>query len=188
MIVLLRCPNCGTTRTTTGTCEACHSAQVRYFCTNHKPGLWLDAPKCRDCGASFGDPPRLSSPAVITRPARARPAASSPLPRPVAPRPPPYTPTEPPFRSGPDVWTHRERARPVSEELETGVPPTPLWLTLLRNVVLARRGPAGGLPERAGPRRGVGGCLVRAALAIVFLFLGLLAMLAMFGWSLVKGY
>ena len=44
--VVLRCPNCGTTRSTPGMCEACHEAEVRYYCTNHTPGLWLNASTC----------------------------------------------------------------------------------------------------------------------------------------------
>ena len=56
--VVLRCPNCGTTRATPGECDACHDAAVRYHCTNHAPGRWLDGPACPACGSAFGDPPR----------------------------------------------------------------------------------------------------------------------------------
>ena len=28
--------------------------QVRYFCTNHEPGRWLETPKCPECGAEYG--------------------------------------------------------------------------------------------------------------------------------------
>ena len=52
--VLIRCPNCGTTQAALGECEACHEAQVRYFCTNHDPGRWLDGPACPACGARYG--------------------------------------------------------------------------------------------------------------------------------------
>jgi hypothetical protein len=69
--VLLRCPNCGTTKATPGECEACHEADVRYFCTNHTPGHWLDAPMCPDCGARFG---QKSLPAPSRRPAAPMPA------------------------------------------------------------------------------------------------------------------
>ncbi|MEO8548564.1 MAG: hypothetical protein ABI678_01265 [Kofleriaceae bacterium] len=65
MSVVLRCPNCGTTQTTPGDCEACHEAQVRYFCTNHEPGIWLDGPTCPQCAAR---------PAPAPRPPRPRPA------------------------------------------------------------------------------------------------------------------
>ena len=43
-VVVLRCPNCGTTQATPAECEACHEADVRWFCPNHTPGRWLDAP------------------------------------------------------------------------------------------------------------------------------------------------
>jgi len=58
MSVVLRCPNCGTTRSSAGECEACHEAQVRYFCTNHAPGLWLNERTCPSCAAAFADEPR----------------------------------------------------------------------------------------------------------------------------------
>jgi hypothetical protein len=54
--VVLRCPNCGTVHPEPGECAACHEAQVRYFCANHNPGVWLDAQACPKCGAHFGDP------------------------------------------------------------------------------------------------------------------------------------
>jgi predicted RNA-binding Zn-ribbon protein involved in translation (DUF1610 family) len=61
--VVLRCPNCGTTQAAPGECDACHEAQVRYFCTNHDPGQWLASPKCPQCGAQFGlaDPMRRAA-------------------------------------------------------------------------------------------------------------------------------
>jgi hypothetical protein len=69
--VVLRCPHCCTTQASQGECQACHEAAVRYFCSNHTPGRWLDGPRCSDCGAMFGapatpvPPPRRSPP---TRP------------------------------------------------------------------------------------------------------------------------
>ena len=64
--VVIRCPHCGTTQATLGECEACHEATTRYFCPNHEPGRWLDAPTCPDCGARIGVPgatkPRPSQP------------------------------------------------------------------------------------------------------------------------------
>ena len=53
--VVLRCSNCGTVQSDVGECEACHAAQVRFFCTNHTSGLWLDASACQQCGARFGE-------------------------------------------------------------------------------------------------------------------------------------
>jgi hypothetical protein len=52
--VLLRCDNCGTSQSARGLCEACHEGQVRYFCTNHNPGRWLETKKCPQCGAEYG--------------------------------------------------------------------------------------------------------------------------------------
>ena len=72
MTVVLRCPNCGTTQATAGECEACHEAQVRYFCTNHDPGIWLTGPTCAKCAARA-----VAGPATATR-------SPSPPPRPRA--------------------------------------------------------------------------------------------------------
>ena len=55
--VVLRCPTCGTTQSHPGECETCFEGVVRYFCDNHTPGLWLDAPACHECGARFGEAP-----------------------------------------------------------------------------------------------------------------------------------
>lgn len=42
--VVLRCENFGTTSATAGERQACREAEVRFFCTNHPPGNWLDTP------------------------------------------------------------------------------------------------------------------------------------------------
>ena len=55
MSVVLRCPTCGTTQGHPGECEACSEGHVRYFCTNHEQGMWLDGPVCTHCGSKFGD-------------------------------------------------------------------------------------------------------------------------------------
>ncbi len=61
--VVLRCANCGTTQSSPGECEACHEGQVRFYCTNHKPGRWLDGQVCSQCGAAYGRPdPRPAVP------------------------------------------------------------------------------------------------------------------------------
>ena len=68
--VVLRCPHCGTVQPASGECEACREAPVRYFCTNHSPGVWLDSASCPQCGASFGDPvPAREPPRPPERPA-----------------------------------------------------------------------------------------------------------------------
>lgn len=56
--VVLRCPTCGTTQNHPGECDACYDDQVRYFCSNHNPALWLEKPVCRECGAKCGEAPR----------------------------------------------------------------------------------------------------------------------------------
>jgi len=76
--VVLRCPNCGTTRDEPGECEACHEAQVRYYCTNHAQGRWLEKPVCPQCGAKFGDPPPVAS---LPRLSPASEATASPIPQ-----------------------------------------------------------------------------------------------------------
>jgi len=60
MSVVLRCPACGTTQSDPGVCEACSDREVRYFCTNHDGGVWLNGPVCGSCGTKFEDPPRKS--------------------------------------------------------------------------------------------------------------------------------
>jgi hypothetical protein len=95
MSVVQRCPNCGTTGVASGECEACHAAELRYFCTNHRPGLWLDVATCPKCGARRGDDatvelPRVRPPARGARPASARAATPASAP------PPAYSRTEPP--------------------------------------------------------------------------------------------
>src|SRR3954447_15432150 len=111
--VILRCPNCGTATATPGECEACHEAQVRYYCTNHEPGHWLESPACPRCGAKFGDPVRL--------PARPVPPAAPPPPRTTsAPRarPPADSPSLP-HRTSPSPWGGRERSEPADPWGET---------------------------------------------------------------------
>ena len=91
--VLIRCPNCGTTQRALGECEACHEADVRYFCTNHEPGQWLDRNACPVCGARYGVERERSRPAPRERvePPDTRGA------RPLPPREPERVPI--------DVWT-----------------------------------------------------------------------------------
>jgi hypothetical protein len=76
MSVVLRCPHCGTTQGAPGECHACSEADVRYFCRNHDPGRWLDAPTCPACGARFGERPPPQPPGA--------PQTRRPMPRPDA--------------------------------------------------------------------------------------------------------
>ena len=89
MSVVLRCPTCGTTQAHDGECEACSEGEVRYFCTNHDEGIWLDGPVCNRCAAKFGDPPRK-------------------------PPAPPRAPERAPDRNGPGVAEASRREVPMS--------------------------------------------------------------------------
>lgn len=160
--VALRCGNCGTVQSTPGECEACHEAVVRYFCTNHAPGLWLDASSCPQCGARFGEvAPRAAERPIV------RPRAASPKPYlpDVAPEPSPW-PIEPP-RTSPWPGDGVDASR-------RGAPPNP-WLDLLVRAAKLRKASAvprdetDGRPEAAA----IGGCLKQAlslVLALVVFF------------------
>jgi hypothetical protein len=187
--VVLRCPNCGTTKGAAGECEACHEAEVRFYCTNHTPGRWLDAAACSTCGARFGDP---------VRPA---PAA----PRPPAPPTVPATPRTARKRTMPWLpdrasapWVRRAPA-PASEDAPTAEPrhvpapdaPIAGLPDLIREVTArARRsrletGPA---PEVAAAGAALGGCLMRAVFIVVLLFLAVLVFSVMAGGFLLRGF
>ena len=108
MSVVLRCPTCGTTQGHAGECEACSEGEVRYFCTNHDEGIWLDGPVCSRCGAKFGDPPRKPR---LSRPPtdRSRPAGAPDF-RPPARRRTPERPPEPDFGGAPTEALRTRRA------------------------------------------------------------------------------
>lgn len=181
--VVLRCPNCGTTRATSGLCEACHEAEVRYYCTNHTPGLWLDAPACAQCGARLGEPDlpqpprqrseRPSSPASTSAPRpRFRPVG-----RPSADAPPGRRETGP--RAGETHGAPRE---------ERGVPVTSLQEILLAALQARRRSPPtiDATRETLRRTRSPGGCLVRFVLVMVFLFLAMVSSMFVFGGSVLR--
>jgi len=161
--VVIRCPNCGTTQGTLGECEACHEAEVRYFCTNHSPGRWLDGPACVECGARFGVDRARPRPTPRPTPAsRARPRAEPPPT--LGSRTPSY---DEPERTVDDAWTgpvFTPRRGPVEE---IGIPdPGVEWP------------PAAPFPP--GVRViSMGGCVRR--LVVLFLVLLALAALAFFG-------
>lgn len=167
--VALRCANCGTVQATPGECEACHEATVRYFCTNHAPGLWLDAPSCPNCGAQFGEG------APVPRPS-ARPFAPPPeaLPEPyvsdAGPKPSPW-PVEP-----------RRTSRGFSDDTDgsgRGALPNP-WLDLLVGAARLRKASSASPDKLDGPPEAVavGGCLKRA-LALVLVLVALFVMASM---------
>ena len=162
--VVLRCPNCGTTQSVGGECEACHEAQVRYFCTNHSPGRWLDGQACSQCGAVYGrsEPTlRPSRPTVATRPGTRKNMAA----------PPPSRTTE--WRR-PSPW--RRRTPPpegdyVTDEAVERAKALERFRELLSRAYLRRRTPIEidmtGYP--ASPI--AGGCL--RVVVIIFLMLAL---------------
>ena len=103
--VVIRCPNCGTTQAAIGECEACHEATTRWFCPNHEPGLWLDAPLCPTCGARPGVPGTRPRPtrATPTRPRATTPPRATPPPRRTPTREEVYPPDMP--DAEPEVWS-----------------------------------------------------------------------------------
>ena len=168
--VALRCPNCGTTQHHPGECDACSDAEVRYFCSNHDPGVWIDGPVCPRCGAKFGDAPNREperppgSTAGARTGSRARRAEPPPRATPagVGRRP------APPSRS------------PISDEtLEEDIPTTPTLAELLAAMVERRRARREASEEEVwtrSPRERtssgfpVAGCLLRIVLFAIFLF------------------
>jgi hypothetical protein len=171
MSVVLRCPNCGTTGSDTGECAACHDAEVRYFCNNHTPGLWLDASLCSACGARFGVPDR--SPPVVAPPS-ARTRSSKP--------PPTSASTRAPVRP-----RTREPSFPVEDE--RAPLRTPLWQALLQAALRARYLTPRTFPhrERTPIGRGVGGCLGRLVVLVLLLLLALAGVVLFLGRSLLGG-
>ena len=177
MTVVLRCPTCGTTQAHVGECEACSEGEVRYFCTNHDEGIWLDGPACTRCGARFGDASRIPrtppTPSAPTRP------GGPPDFRPPARRRIPERRPEP--GSGRRPTTPPERDGPAEPEV---LPRTPSLGELLEEITREdARGYGAEVPWAEPPARRPGfplaGCLVRVlglllllfAAAIVFLFL-----------------
>lgn len=196
--VVLRCPNCGTTRATPGECEACHEAQVRHYCTNHTPGLWLDSSACRQCGARLGDLNRSPAPSRPTPPKT--PPAALPAPRPRSP-----ATARPHAGKAPEIKrrgrspavdadeTHRRADREAKGERpdelrEAPIRRLPSWTDLLGASARARHlPPAAELDADLGPiARRTGGCLGRLVLLMVFLVLALTSGLFVLGGSLLR--
>ena len=165
--VVLRCPNCGTTRAAPRECDACREAQFRSYCTNHAPGLWLNAVHCPQRGVRLGDPPKMvSPPAPTVLPRRAAPSAPAAVPR-RAPAPPPPAAPRPKF-SAPvrsrDA-DRRERTPPVIDKIGLLDEERPMRATSWREVFSAaararsRRLDIPPYPDATHARRGMGGCL-----------------------------
>ncbi|MET0795450.1 MAG: hypothetical protein ABW061_28285 [Polyangiaceae bacterium] len=169
MSVVLRCPNCGTTRSTPGECEACNEARARYFCTNHDPGVWLAAATCPRCGARFGEPVKSASsylPGSTIRP----PAPSSAVP-PVRVREPTRAlgevrPLRPPA-SSPRVLKDRDPPPDALDAAPEGWPMPP-WQKVLGAVLSARSATAAARARERRPSR-AGGCLGRLAVFALLL-------------------
>jgi hypothetical protein len=187
--VVLRCPNCGTTRAAPGECDACHEAPVRYYCTQHRPGLWLDAPTCGQCGSRFG--PTAPPPA---RPAATKPAArGSPAPPPTAGRgaAPPPSPAAPgarvpargtaPGRSPAPVPAPPPAPPPLAESFEA-------LDELMRGTGRTRRRPRAAAPEPYPVRKvpSVGGCLLRLLFLMLLMFIVGIGGLLLFGTAVLR--
>lgn len=186
--VVIRCPNCGTTQSALGECDACHEAETRYFCPDHEPGRWLDGPSCSACGARVGVPGIRSRPAPPPRaPSR------TPIRNPVRDAVPPSAraPTRP--RAEPPRGRERDEEE---EEVFTGPVFTPGRTPLedlLRSAM--RGGRPGGMPGASGGLPGLPsmlptgvkivsafGCLRRLVMLVIFLaILAAVAFFSLFG-------
>lgn len=170
--VVIRCQHCGTTQATLGECEACHEGTTRYYCPNHAPGRWLDAPSCTACGARVGVPPK-----VVTPP-----------PPPRRPSSPSSRPAPPPRRSRAEAPPPPRYSEPVREEFEET--PVEEWprarVVRPRDIVeefLRARAARGGMGDPGGgmpmPSVNPFGCLRRLVMLVFALIV--LAVLAFFG-------
>ena len=182
--VVLRCPNCGTTKTTSGECQACHEADVRYYCTNHTPGQWLAAAACPTCGAKFGDPAPRPAPALPPRTPVSPPALSA------RKRSVPWLPE----RAGP--WPPRPRrpAREEAGEAADGRAPDPRigsWPDLLREAASrARRmrSETTPVPDPVAIGAAFGGCLIRGVLLILTLLVAFVVFSVLAGSLFLQGF
>jgi hypothetical protein len=196
--VVLRCPNCGTTGAVSGECEACHEAQVRYYCSNHTPGRWLDTPSCPQCGARFGEakgaPVRTAAAAPTRRPGRPGSSTSGRMPGSfpgAAPGPVPPTAGRP--MPGEGAGGGPEHLTPREDE-EIGVrggyaPRGPSLRDLLEAAGRARRARPDAVfdHETAPPVRARrGGCLGRLILIVIFLFLAFMGGVSILGGSVLR--
>ena len=183
--VVLRCPNCGTTKATPGECQACHEADVRYYCTNHTPGQWLAAAACPTCGAKFGDPAPRPAPAPSPR------TPSSPPASPARKR---SVPGLPERAGGP--WARRTR-RPAREEAGgasygSGADPRiGSWPDLLREAALrARRmrSEAKPGPDPVAVGAAFSGCLIRGVFLILMMLVAFVLLSVLAGSFFLQGF
>jgi hypothetical protein len=181
--VVLRCPNCGTTQSTQGECEACHEGQVGYYCTNHKPGRWLDGPECSQCHAVYGrEEPPPPAPPRPTRPTHAPPPRKGSIETRRPPR------IEVP-RHRPDPWVRRPSPPPsrevdhASEETRARERMIEMLNELLRRGHLGRRPPIDmDIPSPPPMQQIPGGCLRIVLFFLLFLLLSYLGNWLMFSF------
>ena len=162
----MRCPHCGTVQPAEGECEACREAPVRYFCTNHSPGVWLDSTACPQCGSRFGDPvPAREPPRPPERP---------------APRPPRTIEPGPDLGGAGDGFGPWGGGGPAGRRGPGGGrPPSPDLGSLVAAMLGAAARSRRGRPERPDhedyeemerPRRRGGGCLGGLFMLVLLLF------------------
>ena len=161
--VVLRCPTCGTTQGDPGECDACLAGVVRYFCGNHTPGLWLDEPACRACGARFGQAPttiRVRPPGAAPAPVRKTRGSRS----------------RSPLSSGGEPASPRRRSPPARVPPHEEPPATPSLAELLADIAEERErarydsGEVPSAPTVPAPRVSIPvvGCLIRLVLLVLF--------------------
>ena len=186
--VILRCPNCGTAKATPGECEACHEAQVRYYCTNHEPGRWLDAPLCTQCGAKFGDPAR--PPVVPSPPTSVRPPTPAVASAPTRKDAPSWWP-----KAGGGPWGGRKRLPSAEMEVEAHdarAAERDALMTRLPELLtrassrIRRRHEEVEVPEAPAVGLALGGCLIRALFLAMFLLVAFVIMSVLIGSSLLQ--
>lgn len=191
MSVVQRCPSCGTTRAAPGECEACHEAQVRSFCTNHEPGIWLDGPTCPACEARAAEEVRgvARRRAEEERAAAARRAEDARLAaarhaeeaRDAAAWPDRSVSGDTEGRAG----RGRELASPAYDDEARALRAArkALWGRLLGTAALARTAPRRepAADGEMAPLGQLGGCLMRVVLIGLFLIAALIAALWVFG-------
>jgi hypothetical protein len=197
MSVVQRCPNCGTTQATSGECDACHEAQVGYFCANHTPGLWLSGPECPRCGARLGEAPPAGW--VTGSAAVEAPRSPSPPPAPPAREPArlPTTRSLPPMASwrAPSDRSGAERRgetlpEPDGDDFAFVPPPTTMWRVLgaAARAYRVRERAAMTDEERLPVTRVASGCLLRFVLLLVLMFLAVSAAVILLGHALLQGF
>ncbi len=183
--VVLRCANCGTTQSAQGECEACHEGHVGYYCTNHKPGRWLDGPECSQCHAVYGRdeppppvPPQPSKPTPVPPPASRKGKIEI--------RRPPRTESR---RDRPDPWVRRTPPTPSHEGDHAGEEALArermieMLNELFRRGHLRRRTPVDlDIPSPHPAQQIQGGCLRFALLVLLFLLLSYLGNWLMFSF------